>query len=98
MILFKYSNIVMLEDNLFTKWFGQLTDEQVDMVKNNSVVLNYNKAEMICKQGAFASNVYFVENGMMKAYKEYKENNLIMRFVTGVQTCVLTVWNGARYL
>lgn len=65
----------------FSPWFDQLTDEQWKLVEENNVYLNYNKAETICKQGAFASNVYFVEKGLMKAYKEYKEENLIMRFV-----------------
>lgn len=89
----------MLEDNLFTEWFGQLTDGQVDMVKKNSVMLNYNKGEMICKQGAFASNVYFVEKGIMKAYKEYKDNNLIMRFVKKGEIIGLSsLYNKGTYL
>ena len=89
----------MLENNLFSEWFGQLTDEQIDMVKKNSVVLNYNKGEMICKQGAFASNVYFVEKGIMKAYKEYKENNLIMRFVKQGEIIGLSsLYNKGTYL
>lgn len=89
----------MLEDNLFAEWFGQLTDEQANMVKNNSVVLNYNKGEMICKQGAFASNVYFVKNGIMKAYKEYKENNLIMRFIKqGEVVGLSSLYNKGTYL
>ncbi len=65
----------------FSPWFDKLTDTQLRLVQDNQVQLSYNKAETICKQGAFASNVYFVENGIMKAYKEYKEENLIMRFV-----------------
>lgn len=89
----------MLENNLFSEWFGQLTDEQINMVKKNSVVLNYNKGEMICKQGAFASNVYFVEKGIMKAYKEYKENNLIMRFVKQGEIIGLSsLYNKGTYL
>ncbi len=62
-------------------WFDRLTESQWKLVEENHVCLTYGKAETICKQGAFASNVYFVENGLMKAYKEYKEENLIMRFV-----------------
>lgn len=65
----------------FSPWFDQLTDAQWKLIADNNVHLNYNKAETICKQGAFASNVYFVESGMMKSYKEYKDENLIMRFV-----------------
>lgn len=65
----------------FSPWFDQLTDSQLKLVEDNCVCLNYNKAETICKQGAFASNVYFVDNGLMKAYMEYKDENLIMRFV-----------------
>lgn len=65
----------------FSPWFDQLTDAQWKLIQENHVNLNYNKAETICKQGAFASNVYIVVSGMMKAYKEYKDENLIMRFV-----------------
>jgi len=65
----------------FSPWFDQLTEAQWKLIADNNVHLNYNKAETICKQGAFASNVYFVESGMMKSYKEYKDENLIMRFV-----------------
>jgi len=72
--------MLMTKEN-FSPWFDQLTDAQWKLVSENNVHLNYNKAETICKQGAFASNVYFVESGMMKSYKEYKDENLIMRFV-----------------
>ena len=65
----------------FSEWFSMLNDSQLKLVKSNSVILNYTKGETICKQGAFASNVYFVEDGFMKAYKEYKDGYLIMRFV-----------------
>ncbi|MBR5956787.1 MAG: Crp/Fnr family transcriptional regulator [Salinivirgaceae bacterium] len=72
---------MLLSKEQFSPWFDYLTDDQWKQVVGNTVHLNYNKAETICKQGAFASNLYFVESGMMKSYKEYKEENLIMRFV-----------------
>ena len=65
----------------FPIWFGQLTDAHWANVLKNSVCLDYNKNEIVCKQGAFATNVYFVVNGMLKVYKEYKGENLIMSFV-----------------
>lgn len=72
---------MLMTKDQFSPWFDQLTDAQWKLIADNNVHLNYNKAETICKQGAFASNVYFVESGMMKSYKEYKDENLIMRFV-----------------
>ncbi|MBO7496466.1 MAG: Crp/Fnr family transcriptional regulator [Salinivirgaceae bacterium] len=68
-------------NNPYAQWFNHLTDSQIDIIKKNSVKLNYNKGETICKQGAFASNVFFIERGLMKAYKEYKSSCLIMRFL-----------------
>ncbi len=72
---------MLMTKDQFSPWFDQLTEAQWKLIADNNVHLNYNKAETICKQGAFASNVYFVESGMMKSYKEYKDENLIMRFV-----------------
>ncbi|MBR3568030.1 MAG: Crp/Fnr family transcriptional regulator [Salinivirgaceae bacterium] len=89
----------MHEINLISEWSKLLTAEQMDTVQANSVALNYNKAEMICKQGAFASNVYFVEKGLMKAYKEYKNGNLIMRFVKpGEIVGLSSLYNKGVYL
>jgi CRP/FNR family transcriptional regulator len=68
-------------DSPYAPWFNRLTDSQLDIIRKNSVKLNYNKGETICKQGAFASNVFFIESGLLKAYKEYKSSCLIMRFL-----------------
>lgn len=65
----------------YAQWFSRLTDSQLEVIRKNSVKLNYNKGETICKQGAFASNVFFIESGLLKAYKEYKSSCLIMRFL-----------------
>jgi len=97
MILSKHS--IMQERNLLSEWSEILTAEQINTVRANSVSLNYNKAEMVCKQGAFASNVYFVEKGLMKAYKEYKDGNLIMRFVKpGEIVGLSSLYNKGVYL
>ncbi len=89
----------MQERNLLSEWSEILTAEQINTVRANSVSLNYNKAEMVCKQGAFASNVYFVEKGLMKAYKEYKDGNLIMRFVKpGEIVGLSSLYNKGVYL
>lgn len=65
----------------FPIWFDQLTDEHWAIVLKNSVCLDYNKNEIVCKQGSFATNVSFVVSGMLKVYREYKGENLIMSFV-----------------
>lgn len=94
-----FKDSIMQERNLLSEWSKILTAEQIEVVKANSVMLNYNKTEMICKQGAFASNVYFVERGLMKAYKEYKNSNLIMRFVKpGEIVGLSSLYNKGVYL
>ena len=87
-----------IKDSFF-EWFSMLNDNQLKLVKANSVILNYTKGETICKQGAFASNVYFVEDGFMKAYKEYKDGYLIMRFVQkGEAIGLSSVYNKGVFL
>jgi CRP/FNR family transcriptional regulator, polysaccharide utilization system transcription regulator len=64
----------------FSPWFNQLTDEQWEKVNANQVCLNYNKGEILCKQGSFASNIFFLADGLLKLYKEHYDNNLIIKF------------------
>lgn len=63
----------------FAPWFDDFTKEQLLTIENSHVSLTYNKGEIICKQGGFASHVIFLKKGLIKIYKEYNDKNLILK-------------------
>ncbi|MBI9068803.1 MAG: Crp/Fnr family transcriptional regulator [Salinivirgaceae bacterium] len=65
----------------FSIWLSSLTNDQIEKIKANQVNLNYNKGEIICKQGGFASHIIFLSEGLVKIYKEHNEKNLILQIV-----------------
>lgn len=65
----------------FKPWFDSLSDELIQKVSENQVNLTYNKGEILCKQGGFASNMFFLTEGLVKIYKEHNEKNLILKIV-----------------
>lgn len=69
--------------NYECRCFDKLTREQVDLIKSHSVIVKYRKRENIFKQGALASNVMFVESGLVKIYVEKGGNSLVMMLVPG---------------
>ena len=63
-------------------WYELLTDEEKLMIDDHSVSLNFKKGETVCKQGAFASHIFFLEEGLVKVYLEERNNNLILTLST----------------
>lgn len=63
-------------------WYELLTDEEKLLIDEHSVSLNFKKGETVCKQGAFASHIYFLEEGLVKVYLEEKNKNLILTLST----------------
>ena len=59
--------------------FTELTEEQRDLVDKNKVVLQYRKGETICKQGAFASHIIYLKEGLAKVYLEGNPRNLVLK-------------------
>jgi len=58
--------------------FDLLTNEEKELVANNSVTVNFKKGEMICKQGSFASHIMYLEKGLVKVYLEGNPKDLIL--------------------
>ncbi len=58
--------------------FDLLTSSEKNLVENNSVTVVYKKGEIICKQGAFASHIIFLQSGLVKQYLEGNPRNLIL--------------------
>jgi len=65
----------------FSPWFDNLSDELISKVIDNQVKLNYNKGEILSKQGGFASHIIFISKGLVKIYKEHNDKNLILKLV-----------------
>ncbi|MEI7526217.1 MAG: Crp/Fnr family transcriptional regulator [Mariniphaga sp.] len=59
-------------------WYEILSAEEKLMIDSNSVSIDFNKGETVCKRGAFASHIFFLEEGLVKVYLEEKTKNLII--------------------
>jgi CRP/FNR family transcriptional regulator len=63
------------------KCFDKLTDAEKVLLEQNSVRVSYKKGEVICKQGAFASNIMLMEVGLAKVFMETGSSKLIIKIV-----------------
>jgi len=63
-------------------WYELLTESEKILLEENSVSIDFKKGETVCKLGAFASHIYFLEEGLVKIYLEEKRNNLILMLST----------------
>lgn len=58
--------------------FRRLTDEELEILNKNRILLSFKKGEIINKQGAFASNIFYILKGITKTYMERGNKNLII--------------------
>jgi CRP/FNR family transcriptional regulator, polysaccharide utilization system transcription regulator len=58
--------------------FDLLTDEEKALVNAHSVLVNYKKGEIVCKQGSLASHIMYLEKGLVKIYLEGNPKDLIL--------------------
>jgi CRP-like cAMP-binding protein len=59
-------------------WYEILTEDEKLLIDTNSVTISFKKGETVCKRGAFASHIFFLEEGLVKIYLEEKNKNLII--------------------
>lgn len=71
-------------------WYELLTTEEKALIDEHSVSLIFKKGETVCKQGAFASHIFFLEEGLVKVYLEEKNKNLILNLATSKNLLALT--------
>jgi CRP/FNR family transcriptional regulator len=64
--------------NFDQSWYELLTDEEKTLIDTHSVSINFKKGETVCKRGAFASHIFFLEEGLVKIYLEERNKNLII--------------------
>lgn len=63
-------------------WYDLLTEDEKRLIDENSVSLTFKKGETVCKQGAFASHIFFLEEGLVKIYLEERNSSLILTLST----------------
>lgn len=61
--------------------FEKLTDDQQLRLENHSVIVKFRKGEIICKQGALASHIMFMQKGLAKVYLENGANTLVLKII-----------------
>jgi len=75
--------------------FDQLSEEEIAFVEENMVEVDYDKGETICKQGAFASHIMVLNEGLAKIYKEGGNDTLILKILPAVNIIGLnTLFDG----
>ena len=50
--------------------FQSLNADEIELLNAHRVELKFNKGEVICKQGSFATHLLFVQKGLTKSYLE----------------------------
>jgi CRP/FNR family transcriptional regulator len=63
------------------KCFDKLNQREKRLVEENSVIIEYRKGEIICKRGALASHVMFLEKGLAKVYLDDGVNSLVLKIL-----------------
>jgi CRP/FNR family transcriptional regulator len=63
------------------KCFDKLTDKEMQLIEDNSVLIQYKKGEIICKQGAFASHILFMQKGLAKVFLDDGVNSLVLKII-----------------
>lgn len=61
--------------------FSSLSKKEKKIISDNIIELKYKKGENICKQGAFASYISFINKGYAKRFIEHRDKNLILNII-----------------
>lgn len=69
--------------------FQSLSATEIDLLNAHRVELKFNKGEVICKQGSFATHLLFVQKGLTKSYLE--EDNRTQIICVNPPGCFLEV-------
>ena len=70
--------------------FDILTEEQVELIENNLVEIEFSKGETICKQGTFATHVIYLTKGLVKVHMDGTQGSLILKIIPDEHLIALT--------
>ncbi len=65
----------------YCRCFEKLLPEELRLLEAGSVVIKYNKREVICKQGSFVSHVMYVQSGLAKVFINDGSNSLVLKII-----------------
>lgn len=60
----------------------KLNVDDVDLIQNSCLIVNFKKGENICKQGTEVTHALYLAKGSVKLYIEGKNKNLILKLVS----------------
>ena len=63
-------------------WYDYLTEEQHKLLIDNSHLVNFNKGEIIIKQGIAANHILFLEQGMVKLMVEDEKRSTACKILS----------------
>ncbi len=63
--------------------FEKLNAEETKLLDENSVNIQNQKKEVICKQGGFVSHIMYVEQGLVKVFIDDGESSLVLKIIPG---------------
>lgn len=55
-----------------------ITNEDIELIKANSEIVQYNKKDVIFKQNTLTSHIMFIKSGLIKIFKEGRNNKFII--------------------
>jgi CRP/FNR family transcriptional regulator len=61
--------------------FEKLTPDQKDFLDENSVIINYQKNEILNKQGGLVSHILYMEEGLAKVFMNSKKDSLVLKLI-----------------
>lgn len=74
--------ITCKECRKISRCFGKLLPDELDFVNHYKVQITYRRGEDVCKQGAFASSIVYILDGLIKLFIEGPNNkSFTMRIV-----------------
>lgn len=65
--------------------FKELNKTELELVDKNRLEVKFNKGEIICKQGSFASHIMYLYEGLIKVYIESNNKNHILNIIPSGQ-------------
>jgi len=61
--------------------FDKLSEDEKQLIEDNSVKIKYKKGEIICKQGALVSHIMYLEQGLVKVFLDDGVNSLVLKII-----------------
>ena len=85
------SNRVLKKQNLLFEIFSSLTDEDIDILKRNSLFINYKIHENIIKQDEKIEYIIFIIEGYAKIWHDEANQHELLAIISGYDQLLLSL-------